>query len=178
MSSKHRCGSNRAREAKQGARTPTHVEEVLPRAALRTAARTGPGRGRGVLGVHVGGGFSCRVHRCAPFWGAVGVHGPCNEKTSLAAPDDNTVHAFTVKAPSVSQRRSFRLYLPPWVTSPLPTLSHTLCVQMGAARPCLGGLSPLQRSRAPTTKQRPRHFPYRTVNLRPLAARRTPRMGT
>lgn len=126
MSSKRRCGSNRAREAKQGARTPTHVEEVLPRAALRTAARTGPGRGRGVLGVHVGGGFSCRVHRCAPFWGAVGVHGPCNEKTSLAAPDDNTVHAFTVKAPSVSQRRSFRLYPAPRVTCPLPTLSHTL----------------------------------------------------
>lgn len=90
VSNKSWCGSNRTREAKL-VWTRTHVEEVLPRAALRAAARRGPGRGRGLLGVHVGGGFSCRVHRRAPFGGAVDVHGPCNEKTSLASPDDNRV---------------------------------------------------------------------------------------
>lgn len=60
---------------------PTHVEEVLPRAAFCAAARRRRGLRREVLGVHVRGGFSGGRVRF-PLRHAVDIQGPCNKETS------------------------------------------------------------------------------------------------
>ena len=88
---------------------PTHVEEVFPWAALRAAAGGRRGLRRDVLGVHVGGGFSgARVS--SPFRQAVGVQGPCNEKTSaLFSYEGKAIRASIRKPPNISRRRSYGL---------------------------------------------------------------------